>query len=364
MWTQPEGEPHLGLHPLIREFVRTNFPQKEREKYVGAILGFFERMVARFRGLLEKEPAYQILEHWTRKADLQISIGHFQDATATIAEVGTAMVNRGYSEEFVRLALRLMNSLNWGEACSSYKDFDAVVSRCLKAMVELGHSEINDLLARYERGIPGKSAQFILLCDLQCYAAWYIGEFDAAVQWGERGAKLKEESSVDSSFSTDHNLALAKRDAGRLAEALESFLDGESLEVVVSLERRSEDRAAHFYGNIGRCLYLMKRLDEALVCYTRSAQLLEAGRDHVDRLNRGYIRHWLAEVLVEQGQLDVAAAAYRAAVCAWKDCSPPRAGKAEEALEALVAEHTELRAYLGQADWRAEGAFVEWLSRQ
>lgn len=364
VWTQPEGEPHLGLHPLIRKFVWTNFPRREREKYVGAVLGFFERMVARFRGLLDKEPAYQILEHWTRKADLQITIGHLEDATSTIEEVGRALVNRGYSEEFVRLALRLMSAINWGEACSSYKDFDEVFSRCLKAMVELGHGGIDDLLTRYEDGIPGKSSQFILLCDLRCYAAWYNGEFEAAVQWGERGARLKEESSVDTSFSTDHNLALSRRDAGRVAEALESFLDGESLGVVVSLEHRSEDRTAYFYGNIGRCLYLMERFEEALVCYTRSAQLLEAGRDHLDRVNRGYIRHWLAEVFVKQGELDLGAAAYRAAACAWKDCSPPRAAEAEAALEALVAEHAELQGYVDQADWRAEGAFAEWLSRQ
>ena len=29
--TQPEGEPLLGLHPIIREFVRTSFPKRDRE---------------------------------------------------------------------------------------------------------------------------------------------------------------------------------------------------------------------------------------------------------------------------------------------------------------------------------------------
>ena len=150
-----------------------------------------------------------------------------------------------------------------------------------------------------------------------------------------------------------------------MATALDSFLDGESLDVVVSLEQRIEDRPAHFYGNIGRCLHLMDRFDEALVCYTKSAQLLEGGgRDHVERLNKGYVRYWLAEVFVKRGQLDLAAAAYRAAVCLWKDCSPPRAAEAEERLEALVTEHAELQGYIHQVDWKVEGAFGEWLARQ
>ena len=364
VWTQPEGEPRLGLHPLIRQFVRTSFPQREREKYVGAILTFLDRMVGRFKGLLEEEPAYQILEHWIRKADLQITIGRLEEATSTIAEVKEPLVDRGYSEEFVRVTLRLMNALNWGEACSSYKDFDVVFSQCLKAMVELGHSAVDEFLTRFEGAIPGKSSQFILLCDLRCYAAWYVGEFEAAVRWGENGASLKEATSVDTTFSTDHNLALSRRDAGLVATALESFLDGESLDVVVSLEQQIEDRPAHFYGNIGRCLHLMDRFDEALVCYTKSAQLLEGGRDYVDRLNKGYVRYWLAEVFVKRGQLDLAAAAYRAAVCLWKDCSPPRAAEAEERLEALVAQHAELQGYIHQVDWKVEGAFGEWLARQ
>ena len=364
VWTQPEGEPHLGLHPLIREFVRTRFSQREREKYVGAILGFLERMVGRFRAVLQKEPAYQVLEHWTRKAELQITFGHLKDATSTIAEVGAPLVNRGYSEEFVRLTLRLMEALNWGEACASYKDFDVVFSRCIKAMVELGHPAVDKLLTRYGGAIPGRSAQFILLCNLRCYAAWYTGQFEAAVRWGEKGATLKEDTSVDTSFSTDHNLALSRRDAGRVEDALKSFLDGESLDLVVSLEHRNEDRAAHFYGNIGRCLYLMDRFDEAVVCYTKSAQLLEGGRDHVDRLNTGYIRYWLGEVFAKQGQLELAAVTYRAAVCVWKDCSPPRATDAEERLETLTAECAELQVYVNQVEWKAEGAFGEWLARQ
>lgn len=364
VWTQAEGEPHLGLHPLIREFVRTSFPQRERQKYVGAILGYLERMVGRFRGVLEKEPGYQVLEHWTRKADLQITIGRLEAATATIEEVGDPLVNRGYAEELVRLALRLMNAVNWGEACSSYKDFDAVFSRCLKAMVELGHEAVDTQLVRYELAIPGKSAQFILLCDLRCYAEWYSGQYAAAVRWGEMGATLKKETAVDTVFSTHHNLALAKREAGHVREALDSFLGGEALDIVVAAGHRLEDRGAHFYGNIGRCLHLLERYDEALVCYVKSAQLLEGRRDHEDRLNKGYARCWTAELLVQQGEVTLAAIAYRAAVCVWRECSPPRAAEAEKRLMALVAEHGELQVYAEEVDWRVEGAFGEWLARQ
>ena len=362
--TQPEGEPLLGLHPIIREFVRTGFPKKDREKYVGTILGFLDQMIGRFKNLLSQEPSYEILEHWTRKGELQITFRHFEEATSTIAEISLPLVNRGYSEEMIRLTLRLLGDIDWAVACSSYKDFDGVFERCLTQMIQIGHDTSKDLLKRYEAAIPGKSSQFILLCDLRCYADWYTGKYDSAIRWGEKGARLKESTSVDTGFSTKHNLALSLRDAGRVSEAIQSFLDGESLEAVVTPGERIQGKGAPFYGNIGRCLFLTSRLDEALVCYVKSAQLLEESRTHIERLNKGYIRSWIAELLVQQEEFELAAASYRAAVCIWNDSSPPRAAQVRDKLETLVTGHPELRTYLDEADWKAEEAYGRWLSRQ
>ena len=362
--TQPEGEPLLGLHPIIREFVRTNFPKKDRENYVGPIFVYLDRRIDRFKDILSQEPSYEILEPWIRKAELQITFRSFEKATSTIAEISRPLVNRGYSEEMIRLTKRLLSEIDWAEACSSYKDFDAVFARCLTQMIQRGHEDAQDFLTRYENAIPGKSSQFILLCDLRCYADWYIGEYDSAIRWGEDGDRLKNSTSVDTSFSTRHNLALSRRDAGRVQEAIESFLDGESLESVVKPGEWIQGKEAPFYGNIGRCLFLIGRLDEALICYVKSAQLLEDSRSHSDRLNKGYIRNWIAELLVQQDKFELAAASYRAAVCVWNDCSPPRAAEAKGKLEALVTRHPELRTYLKEADWKAEEMYRRWLDRQ
>ena len=123
-------------------------------------------------------------------------------------------------------------------------------------------------------------------------------------------------------------------------------------------------RRAHFYGNIGRCLFLAGRLDEALVCYVKSAQLLEDSRSHRDRLNKGYIRLWIGGLLVQQGEYELAAASYRASACIWKECSPPRSTEAQEGLKALIAEHPDLCTYLDKAEWEAEEYYGHWLRQQ
>ena len=162
---------------------------------------------------------------------------------------------------------------------------------------------------------------------------------------GEQGYRLKERTSVDTGFSTKHNLALARRDAGQIQEALKSFLAGESLEAVVTPGERIPGKEAAFFGDIGRCLFLTNRMDEALVCCVKSAQWLEESRTHSDHNNKGYIRSWIADLLVQQEKFELAAASYRAAECIWNDSSPPRAAQAKHKLEQLVTADPELRTF-------------------
>ena len=362
--TQPEGERLLGLHPIIREFIRTNFPKKDRENYVVPIFVYLDQMIGRFKAILSQEPPYEILENWIQKAELQITFRSFEEAISTIDEISRPLVNRGYSEEMIRLTKLLLREIDWAEACSSYKNFDAVFEECLTQMIQRGHEDSQDLLTRYENAIPGKSAQFILLCDLRCYADWYIGKYYSAIRWGEMGDRLKKITSVDTRFSTRHNLALSRRDAGRVQEAIESFLGDESLESVVKPGEWIQGKEASFYGNIGRCLFLISRLDEALICYVKSAQLLEDSHSHSNRLNKGYIRVWIAELLVQQDKFELAAASYRAAAYMWNDSAPPRAAQAQEKLEALVTKHPELSTYLDEVGWKADEMYRRWLDHQ
>ena len=116
---QPGRDPLVGLHPIIREFVRNSFPIKEREQYIGKILDFLDRMIGMFRGTLSQDPSYDVLEHWMRKAEYQITFGHFGKAIDTIAEISRPLANRGYAEDMIRITLRLLRECDWTEACMS-----------------------------------------------------------------------------------------------------------------------------------------------------------------------------------------------------------------------------------------------------
>jgi tetratricopeptide (TPR) repeat protein len=349
----------LELHPLLKQFIRKEFPKKDRERYIGPIVRYLEGLITRFRPQLEAEPGLGILQHWTQKAELDVNRGYFEEAIKTIAEVAPPLLTRGFPEELVRIGTHLFDQVDWGGACLLYKEFHSVVELVLETMIQFGLAEQADrYLALYEAAIPGKSAEYINLCDLRCYGLWFNGSFEEAIAWGEQGEALKARSGVDTKFTTAHNLALARRDHGLVDEALDFFLRGQTLEDLLN-KPAIEARGGSYYGNIGRCLQLKGRLDDAIIIMRKSAILLETDDTTDASINRGYIRRWIAEVLRAKGDTSMAALFYRAAIEQWLVVAPRRAREVEPQLIAIGSG----AGSANSAPWVVERKVRDWLSR-
>ena len=85
-----------------------------------------------------------------------------------------------------------------------------------------------------------------------------------------------------------------------MSEALKSFLDGEALETVVTPSELIQGKEAHFYGNIGRCLFLTSRCESSSLLY-KAAQLLEESCTHSDRLNKATLETGLQNYWYSKG---------------------------------------------------------------
>jgi tetratricopeptide (TPR) repeat protein len=296
-------------------------------------------MIGKYKPMLDKEPSFAVLDHWSQKAELEINRGHHHEAVNTLKEVSGPLLSRGFSEELVRVGKKLLNELDWPEACVSFRAFDSLLRRLIESLTQLGQfQESKAYLSRYANAIPGKGAQFINYCDLQCNLHWFQGDFATAIYWGEQGESLRITSNVDTEFSTAHNLALARRDSGKIDIALEFFLSGLTIEQVLDPAVLERERRGSFYGNIGRCLQFQGRLNEALAAYRKCALILEEEQNESAILNRGYIRLWIGEGLRDLGDLRTAAAFVRSAISKWQAVSPPRARLAEKTVEALGAQ--------------------------
>src|SRR5206468_2226343 len=170
---------------------------------------------------------------------------------------------------------------DWVTQHGNYPSFDRVFRAHVEMLSYLGENvEVDDLLQQYERTVPARDSRYISYAELRCTTKWLQGDFKQAVEWGRVGKALKENSHVDTAVVIDHSLALAERDAGNSEVALEIFLNGEPLIRVVDPEELTKERGGPFYGNIGRCLHFMGQVDAALVCYQKSALLIETDPIH------------------------------------------------------------------------------------
>jgi tetratricopeptide (TPR) repeat protein len=321
------------LHPLVKAFIRREFQPQDRERFITPIIKYLEKMIGKFKGVLDQEPSFAILEHWTQKAEVEINRGRLEDACKTLMEASKALRTRGYGEEFARIGKRILQEIVWSEAFMGFQGFANLVGTVVEVTTQLGQfEEAEGLLEKYESAIPGKSALYISLCDLRCNLYWYWQKFDRAVVWGERGEELKKSTDVDTSFSTSHNLALSRRDSGDIEPALTHFLGGRTLDEVLNKGSEDKEIGGAFYGNIGRCLHLLGRVDDALIAYGKSARILEDDTSVSGQLNRGYIRLWIGDVLRSSGKVELARMFLLAAIYRWHDIAPPRAKIAIEAL--------------------------------
>jgi tetratricopeptide (TPR) repeat protein len=97
-------------------------------------------------------------------------------------------------------------------------------------------------------------------------------------------------------------LALALRDGGEVDESLAAFLGVESLDAVIDPEELDENKGGAYYGNIGRCLHLMGQIDPAIICYRKSAILIEKDPSQEHVVNQGFARKWIGELLLLKGE--------------------------------------------------------------
>jgi len=355
----------LDLHPLVREYIKNKYPTSEQDPFIASLLSVVERFITKFRELLHGEPSIDILEYWTQKVELSINRSDYRVAIETLHDVKEQLVGMGYPQEFIRIARRLFDAIDWETEFQGSSKADYVLERFVESLVQFGEREdAEKYLQKYQLAIPGKSAQYINLCDLRCYAFWYVKSYEEAIRWGEKGVNLRESSKLDTGFKCDHNLALARRDSGMPEVALSYFLKDSSLDAVVDPSSIDDERHPDYYGNIGRCLSMMQRTDDALSCYRKCASLLEqAAHDPTQRLNQGYIRLWIADALQAKGSIRLAAIFYRAAQEKWARYSPPRSLEAATRLNEMQKLHSTDVTFLYELDLeQLEHECKKWFS--
>lgn len=168
---RPDGSNLLELHPLVRHFIRRNFPEKERLSYINRIIVVYEKFIGKHKSQLEHRPSLVVLQYWTQSAELDIAAGRYQDAFSTLAEVARPFQGSAYPREFTRAARSLFEAVDWVSNHEQFKQFEPFFSFYVRILCDLGEiEEVDSLLEKYEITVLSKDVRYIQYCDLRCYA--------------------------------------------------------------------------------------------------------------------------------------------------------------------------------------------------
>jgi tetratricopeptide (TPR) repeat protein len=351
----------LELHPLVRSFIRKRYPKEEQAPFIEQVINFFDRMIGRFRGSPEARTA-AVINDCISKIEVCVDNGRVPSALSALDGISRTLLSRGLVEEFIRLAVLVLERYEVPEDPAELQKFDVVSYYLVNALGDLGRYEDADQwIEKLAKTVAGKSARYIWLCNLRAYANWIREDFAQAKRWAAEGVQLKVSSKIDTGYDCSHNLALARRDSGEVEEALNYFLRGANLESVVDPNEIDRNLTGPFYGNIGRCLQFLNKFDDALVCLKKSAVLLET--DHEQNhilLNRGWAAMWIGEVQIKKKDFDQAYIAFRSAAGKWKTVSPERAKLALRNADSIV-ENLGDPSLVNCGDWECEEMYRNWL---
>jgi NAD-dependent SIR2 family protein deacetylase/tetratricopeptide (TPR) repeat protein len=321
------SEDQVELHPLVKEYISSKFPKTERAKYITLLVHYYDQFIYVLKPKLSAEMPLSSFQNWTSKIELQINKGDLKPALVALEEVSSSLLEAGFAEEYLRVSEKLFHTIDWNSAIDNeYSYFHKQFSTLTITLTQFGKFEIcENLLRRYSDLIPGKSAHYLSYCSEKCYLFWYQSRFEDAIEIGEQGLFLLNESGITDNYSLKHNLYLAYRDSKEkenVNKAMLFFLRGENVEDIIN--NINVDLGGHYYGNIGKCLELLGDKDNALTCYYMSITILFQEDNSHSRLNVGYAASWIFNLLKSSStKLD---SLYFLKLCinTWEQTSPPR----------------------------------------
>lgn len=346
------GKHLIDLHPLVRQFIRHEYHQSERETFIGRILVFFDKKLTPIRTQLAGEISSYSLGTWLHKIEILVNRGSWIEAVQELSLLANQLEKHGLIEEKIRLGEKVLLNADWKALVEQGKHYRKWMSSLMSSMTYFGlHGEVERWLQVYESYTTKGGADSIVISAARAFDAWFRKDFDRALYLSAEAKARFATVDVDIENDPAHIYALALRDSGEAEEALPELLQGLSVEDALAGE---SGKPGSYYGNVGRCFQLTGRIDEALKAYQLCFKDFHQSNDV--SANAGWLRQWVGECFDAKAELEKALDCYVAAEDIWKSTSPALRRIASES----IAKITSRRAMNVPPAWKAEGEFERW----
>ena len=363
------GTDYIELHPLVKEYIRTNYPSHERGKYIAMITHYYDQYVVILKERLGYKLSYNEYINFTHKAELLINAGKYQEALNTLSEVIGSMSTAGYIDELLRVSKMFFNTITWTKRnIEELALFYPFLIPSIKLFVENDHEEYTyQLLKEFESTVHDKSEAYLRLCSVKAYVYWFLKNYSKSLSICEEALYLMERGEQSDTFDIRHHYALTLRDSRKdenIEKALSIFLGDKILEKMIDKNNPiTKDDQGTIFGNIGRCLDFLDDRNNALICYFKAFYFIFTYDDALRTINLGYASFWIYEVLSRINKNEVSIYFLKMAQNEWDKSSKVLLNQNQDAFSELTSSSTNKSINSSEA-WRIEKYCIEFIEKQ
>lgn len=349
----------IDLHPLVRQFLRREYPKKDRDNFIGRVIIYFDKRLALVaKSLGQGNISKNVLDVWTHKIEVLCNHADWSLAITELLKIERELGRAGLGGEYARLGTKIFSGVDWLVAIDEAKEFRKLINGvCHELSHQRDHAEVQRWAKHYVDAIGARGADKLNVLEFTAFDAWLRKDFQRALELAEEAVELSKQIDVSLPSNPVHTLALALRDSGNAEAALTTFLEGLSLEEALA---EKNGKSAEFFGNIGRCFYLQGDYEKALPFYKRCGQEMISRPSDIH--NSGWIRLWIGEALCKMGRVSEGYAFLCAAKHMWARASKLLEISADLAIGELRFLHGDLDEFL-VPEWKAEKMFNAWVAQ-
>ena len=297
--TKSSGQ--LELHPLVREFINSNYGKEDQESYISLYVGYLDGFIILLKNKFGMVLSHDDLEKIIKKIEVLIDSNKLQEAVNELRTTGDSFHISGYCEEYLRLANQILGKEIWTiYKISSIHGFLDFIDEAFTKMADFGSFEMFDTyIDKFLTVFTEPDASMILAKSALSHRYWVEGNYDEAIKQGKSASDLIDFLEVTDTRQGKNRFNLALRDSKEpknVQEAMDYFCDGKNIEILLAAECTSGMSST--YGNIGRCLLHLNRQNEGLIFIAKSYRALNADKNSFfNRHNLGFASKWIAEAL-------------------------------------------------------------------
>lgn len=207
---------YIELHPLVKEFIKYNFPNHEQKKFISLFIRYYDQFIVLLKPRLNQILGLDEFKTWSHKIELLINNSEYGEAVNSLVEIEQSINRSGFTEEYVRLSCALLEKISWTpNKRERYDNFIDFLNSAITAISQYGDKEsASKYLAKFEEHITTKNNDYIFLLSTKTNMHWFNNEYEKAIKYGEEADYLITQTGEQDKWDARHRLNLAYRDSG------------------------------------------------------------------------------------------------------------------------------------------------------